>query len=121
MTASARLTLRGHEARPATLDVEYRAPRTRATRAALALAGCWLLAPIVFLLPPHLPWAIAAVLAGLYFSYRQWTGEYQVHRFEGSCPRCGAELPLPPGSRIRLPHPMVCYQCHHEPVLEVVG
>jgi hypothetical protein len=42
-----------------------------------------------------------------------------VQRFEGACPRCDNPLPLPPGSRIRLPHRMVCYKCHHEPLLEV--
>ena len=116
---SARVTLRGHEAKPAVLDVEYRDPRTRATKAAIALVGFWVAAPLLFLLPPHLPWGFGAVLAGLFFAYRQWTGEYLVKRFEGACPRCGAPLSLPPGSRIRLPHAMNCYQCHHEPVLEV--
>ena len=116
---TARLVLRGHEPRPATLDVEYRSPRTRATKALLSLVGFWVLAPLVFLLPPHIPWGVGAVLAGMYFGYRHWTGEYVVHRFEGSCPRCGSALSLPPGSRIKLPHAMNCYQCHHEPVLEV--
>lgn len=116
---SARLTLRGHEPRPAELEVEYRDARTRMTRAALSLVGLWLLAPLVFLLPPHLPWGFGAVIAGIFFAYRQWTGEYIVRRFEGGCPRCGTALSLPPGSRIRLPHAMNCYHCHHEPVLEV--
>lgn len=116
---TARLMLRGHEPRPAFLDLEYRSPRTRATRALLSLLGLWALAPLVFIVPPHIPWALLAVVSGLYLAYRQWTGEYLVHRFEGRCPRCEADLPLAPGSRIRLPHAMVCYQCHHEPVLEV--
>ena len=119
VTSAARLSLRGHEPRPAALEVEYRSPKTRATRALLSLLGFWLLAPLVAVIPPHIPWALLAFAAGIYFAARQWTGEYVVHRFEGACPRCGAALPLPAGSRIKLPHRMVCYQCHHEPVLEV--
>ena len=118
-SAPARLSLRGHEPRPAVLEVVYRSPRTRATRAILSLLGLWVLTPIVAIVPPHIPWAILAFVGGIYLAYRQWTGEYEVHRFEGVCPRCAAPLPLPSGSRIRLPHRMVCYSCHHEPVLEV--
>jgi hypothetical protein len=115
----AQLTLRGHDPRPAVLEVVYRSPRTRATKAILSLLGCWILGLVVVLIPPHIPWVIAAFVAGIYFSVRQWRGEYVVQRFQGECPRCGAALPLPPGSRIRFPHPMTCFQCHHEPVLEV--
>ncbi|MBW3629370.1 MAG: hypothetical protein KY464_08750 [Gemmatimonadetes bacterium] len=117
--ANARLTLRGHQPRAAELVVVYRAPRTRATRALLSLVGLWALAPVVAVVPPHIPWAVIAFCGGIYFAIRQWTGEYLVHRFEGACPRCAATLPLSAGSRIRLPHSMVCYSCHHEPVLEV--
>ena len=117
-SAPARLALRGHEPRPAVLEVVYRSPRSRAARALLALVGLWALAPVVALVPPHVPWALLAFLAGIYLAVRQWTGEYVVERFEGSCPRCAAPLTLQPGSRIRIPHRLVCYACHHEPVLE---
>ena len=116
---NARLSLRGHEPRPADLSVVHRSPRTRAARALLSLMGLWVLAPVVALMPPHLPWALLAFCAGIYLAVRQWSGEYVVQRFEGTCPRCARPLPLPAGSRIRLPHPMVCYGCHHEPVLEI--
>jgi hypothetical protein len=115
----ARLSLRGHQPRPAVLEVVYRPPRVRATRALLSLLGLWALAPLVAIVPPHIPWAILAFLGGIYLAFRQWTGEYVVQRFEGACPRCETPLPLPPGSRIKLPHRMVCYNCHHEPLLEV--
>ena len=121
LSGDARLTLRGHEPRPATLEIEYRAPRTRMTRALLSLLGFWVLAPLVAIVPPHVPWALLAFAAGIYFAFRQWTGEYIVHRFDGACPRCETPLPLPAGSRVRLPHQMVCYRCHHEPLLEVRG
>ena len=115
----ARLVLRAHEPQRAVLEIEYRTPRTRLTRALVALLGCWLLAPLVAIVPPHIPWAIGSVLVGVYLAVKQWTGEYIVGRFEGKCPRCASTLPLPAGTRIRLPHEMVCYACHHEPTLQV--
>lgn len=115
----ARLCLRAHEATPARLEVVRRTRQVRLTRAALALLGFWALAPVVFFLPPHLPWALASVLAGIYFAYRQWTGEYEVRAFAGACPRCGNALAIPAGARIGLPHPMHCYACQHQPTLEV--
>lgn len=119
ISAPARISLRGHEAIPARLDVIPRSGRTRLTRAVLALLGFWMLAPLVFFLPPHLPWALGAVTAGVYFAFRQWSGELVVTAFEGSCPRCGAALAIPSEARIRLPHTMNCFACHHQPVLEL--
>lgn len=117
IAASARLQLAGHEPRPASLAVTYRTPKTRATRAILSLLGFWALVPVVFFIPPHAPWALAAFGAGIFFAHRQWNGEYVVHHFEGPCPRCDSPLSLPDQARISLPHAMVCYQCHHHPVL----
>lgn len=117
VTPPARLTLSGHEATPALLEVVPRAARTRFLRALGALAICWVLVVPAALIPPHIPWALAAFLGGIYFSYKQWTGEYVVQRFEGRCPRCGSVLELKPGSKIGLPQTMTCFNCHHQPVL----
>lgn len=119
IAAPARLSLRGHDPAPARLEVVPRSRKTRTTQALLALLGFWALAPLVALLPPHIPWALAALGAGIYFAWRNWSGEYVVRGFEGSCPRCGAALEIRPESRIRLPHEMNCFACHHQPILEV--
>jgi hypothetical protein len=50
-------------------------------------------------------------------TWRSFRGRYRVQRFRGECPRCGAELTVQPGTPIDLPHPLVCYACHHEPKL----
>ena len=115
------LTLRGHEPTEAHVELEGRSRQTRTTRAILTLVGFLVLAPIVFFIPPHFPWALMAVLAGFYLSYRQWTGEYVVHSFSGKCPRCGNDLKIESGAKIKLPHEMDCYECHHKPVLQVAG
>ena len=113
------LRLRGHEPRPARLRVEVRPRQTRMTKAVLTLVGFLVLAPIVFFIPPHVPWVLLAVSAGVFLAYKQWIGEYLVHDFEGACPRCGAPLEIKPESKVRLPLVMDCYQCHHKPVLEL--
>ena len=50
-----------------------------------------------------------------------WRDRFEVTAFEGSCPRCGAPLPLPPGSKIHLPYRFDCLNCHFRPELEVSG
>jgi hypothetical protein len=111
------LKLRGHEPKPARLRVEQRPRQTRMTNAILTLVGFFVLAPIVFFIPPHIPWVLLAVSAGVFGAYKQWVGEYLVHEFQGECPRCGASLKIEPGSKIKLPLQLDCYQCHHKPVV----
>lgn len=114
---NARLVL-PHRATPARIEAEPRPAGARASRALGWLALFWALAPLVFFIPPHLPWVLAAVAAGIFFAWREWRGEYLVRSFTGSCPECGNVLSVEPGSKIGLPHSMTCYQCHHHPVLE---
>jgi hypothetical protein len=99
--------------------VTYRSRRTRLTSALLVLLGCWILAPLLFLIPPHLPWGLGALVAGLFLAYRRWTGEYVVHSFEGRCPGCDGSLTMKPDQLVQLPHTMPCYNCHQEPELKL--
>lgn len=115
----AQLRLRGHEPAPARVDLVRRTRKTRLTKTLVVLLGSWVVAPILFFIPPHVPWVLGALVAGGYFAYRQWTGEFEVNSFAGACPRCGAELTIPPGTRIGLPHRINCYSCHHESSLVV--
>jgi hypothetical protein len=118
-TANGRIVLAGHDAVPAQAEVEYRSSRTRLARSLLTLLGFWALAPLVFFIPPHIPWVLIAIGGGIYFSIRQWRGEFILRSFAGECPRCHSPLTIEPGTRIRLPHAMDCFTCHHEPALEV--
>jgi len=115
---NARLILAGHQAVPARLDATARPTRTRAIRAVLWLVGLWVLAPVVFFIPPHIPWVLGAFFGGIYMAYTQWNGHFIVNHFEGSCPRCSNPLTIKPGTKIRLPHRMTCYNCHQQPTLE---
>ena len=119
LTPPSRLMLPGHEPTPARTEITYRPRSLRLTRALMYLVGFWALAPLVFFIPPHIPWALAAVVLGIYFAWANWTGTYQVRSVQGSCPRCGNALAVEAGTKIRLPYRMTCYQCHHEPHLEI--
>jgi hypothetical protein len=115
------LTLFGYESSPARADLVPLAPSVRFTRAMVSLFCCWALAPIVFFVPPHLPWVFGAVGGGLYLAWKEWRGLYQVKHLEAACPSCGKALSIDPGKRIRLPYTIVCYGCHQEPLLEAAG
>lgn len=117
-TIAARLTLFGFGATPATIEATVRTRSERGRRAIAMLAACWAAIPIVFFIPPHLPWALGAFAAGIFLARRRWIGEYVVHGFDGRCPRCGHALSLKPGSLLRLPCAVTCFHCHHDPWLE---
>jgi hypothetical protein len=114
-----RLALPGHAPVPARVEVSMRSGRTRLIRASLALLVCWGSIPLVFFIPPHLPWVLLAFAAGIYFAQAQGRGRLVAHDFAGACPRCGNALTLAPGTRINLPQAMTCYHCHHQPRLEI--
>jgi hypothetical protein len=103
--------------------VELRAiQRTRGERAALTaltLAGGLLLAPLAFLIPPHLESGAIAFLLALYFARRAWVGEWHTVSMAGPCPRCDATVRLKPGTVLYLPHTLHCDGCRAELWLEI--
>lgn len=113
------IRLGGHPSTEGTLDAIARPPGERASRAVGTLLLFLAIGAAVFFIPPHIPWVLAAVGAGVFFSLRQWRGEYRVQRFSGNCPRCGHALEIAPGDGIRLPMKLTCFNCHHEPTLSL--
>jgi hypothetical protein len=116
---AARLVLAGHAPTPARVQVRPRPRKQRMTRALTLLVVFWALVPLVFFIPPHLPWALGAFAAGIYFALRSLRGEYVVDALSGACPRCGEPLEVAPGTLVKLPYTVTCYGCHHEPALQV--
>jgi hypothetical protein len=113
----ARIVLGGHPSRPARL-VARRYPGWARLARTLAFVVLWIASTVgtlVFTFDPFV--ASLPFLMGISFVYRSWKGRFRVEEFEAACPRCGEELKLEPGSKIDLPHPLVCYSCHHEPEL----
>ena len=113
------VTLRAHRSAPAHVELAYRPLPGRVARAAAALICCWGPIPLIAWIPPHYPWVLLAVVAGIYLSRRSFTGRYRVSYFAGICPRCGQPISLGLDRCISLPHTLTCYHCHFEPRLEV--
>lgn len=115
----AQLTLRAHAAAPARVELLCNPAGRRALQSAAWLVLFWGAIPFLLWVPPHYPWAAAALISGAYLSYRSWTGRYTIRSFAGICPRCGSPLALGVDRTVDLPHTLTCFSCHFEPTLEV--
>ena len=115
----ARITLFGFDVVPANARIEARSVGWRVLRASIALASGLIVAPVVFLVPPHAPWALGAFGIGLLTARRRWAEVHTLHFFEGACPRCGEGVSLSHPVRLRYPHPISCPSCHYELTLSV--
>lgn len=116
------IVLPGHRDVRAAVEVVRYSSGRRVWRTVL-LAGVSVLATaaafVVTIFDPFL--SSIPLLVGATATWRSWKGRFRVTRFEGACPRCAEPIPLRPGSRIASPHPLVCYECHHEPELYLAG
>lgn len=117
----ATLHLPGTGTAPAHVEMIYQPRATRLARTLLVLFVTALTIPVVFFIPPHLPWVLAVLLGGGYLAWRFWKGEFYVSSFEGACPRCGTALELKPGARVRRRQALECLGCHRTPELIVDG
>src|SRR5262245_22145821 len=88
----ARLSLFGFVPTPATLTALRRARAERVLRAIFAAATAVVVAPMVFLIPPHIEWVILTVITGLYWTRKSWIAEFEVESLEAVCPRCYAKV-----------------------------
>jgi len=113
------VSLFGHSPTSARLVLEPRSRGWRTRKAAVPLFIGLAVAPLVALLPPHAPWALVALATGAILARRKWKERYTIQDARARCPRCDAELPLAEGSRLRIPHPVTCPDCGHEPVVEI--
>lgn len=106
---SARLGISGQttEARARLLE---RTPRWWRTSALKELAW-WMLAPVVFFIPPHLPWVLLVLGLGAFRAF----GRLREHRtllwLHGPCPRCGTVQEFAELGRLRDPHMAQCASC----------
>lgn len=117
----ARIVLPGHEDTVARVDVDEVSFGARVTRT-MVMAAVWAtITTATFLITMFDPFMTSLpALVGTMAVYRGWKGRFQVRSFRGGCPRCGADIQLKPNSRVSVPHPLVCYACHHEPKLVLV-
>jgi len=114
LVPTARVVLGGHPSLAAHLEATLYPAWARVVRT-LAFVAFWIGSTVFTMVLTFDPFvsALPFFLSGS-LVYRSWKGKYRVAAFQGACPRCATELQVKPGSRISLPHPLVCYQCHRE-------
>ena len=116
---AARLELPGSGTVPADVEMVYQPRATRMSRAIITLVVSWFMLPVVFFIPPHIPWVLLVFFGGLWLAWRVWKGEFYVSSFKGACPKCGTALELKPGARVRRTQTLECFGCHRRPELIV--
>lgn len=109
----------GQPATPAAVFVRARTDSERTLRTALALLGTMVVAPAAFLVPPHAPWGVGALLGGLILTRRQWAHTHSLMALEADCPNCGSPLAAVDGTRLKEPHPLSCDHCQREVTIHV--
>jgi hypothetical protein len=115
-----RLELFGAQPRPAVVEVTPRPRGKRMTRALATLGTALVLAALVALIPPHVPWLLGVLAVGIWRARAEWRGEYHLHEFAGACPRCGEALKLE-DRYITPPLVVHCDACHSQPRLSLDG
>ena len=118
-TVPGTLRVFGHDDTVAELHVLPRGTAWRASRAGGFIIAGLLAAPVVALLPPHVAWAMAAVLTGLFFGLRKWGERHTLLELSGPCPRCGSTIRLGSPTRLRNPWNLSCESCRHAATLTV--
>ncbi len=116
--AQAHVALFGFEPTTATLDLRPRARSWRVRGVVRILAITIVVAPAVAVIPPHAPWVLGVLAAGIILARRRWKEHFTLDAVHGTCPRCGGPLSASPG-RLRAPHPLSCDACGHEVSVEV--
>ena len=90
--------------------------RTAAWRRSSALMqlGIWLLAPVVFWIPPHIPWVLTVLAVGAVRALNRFREHRTLVSLEGACPKCGNEQVFRETGRMKAPHAVHCAACHWE-------
>ncbi len=116
--AAGEAVLFGFAPQPVAATIRPRTRTWRMTGAARTMGIALLVAPAVAVLPPHAPWLIGALAAGVVLARRRWMERFTLLDVRGACPKCGAALEVRTG-RLRDPHPLACEGCHQTSTLRL--
>jgi len=114
----ARVTLFGFEATQAVASIQPRGRRWRVGGAAKTMGIFLLIAPVAAIVPPHAPWGIGALAAGVFLARRRMIERFTLIDLEGTCPKCEQALRVK-RTRLRTPHAITCEGCHHQASLKL--
>jgi hypothetical protein len=79
------------------------------------LAIFWLLAPVAFFIPPHIPWVLLLLGIGAMRAWNRLHERRTVYELHGVCPKCGTEQDFSELGRMREPvHTVQCASCRWE-------
>jgi hypothetical protein len=109
----ARLVFAGGEWSEARARVIERSAAWRRS-AALMQLGWWLLAPLVFWLPPHIPWVLLVLGIGAFRALNRFREYRTLVSLRGACPKCGTEQEFRELGRMKQPHAVHCAACRWE-------
>jgi hypothetical protein len=114
----ARLVFAGGQWTEARARVIDRSAAWRRSSALMQL-GWWLLAPIVFWIPPHVPWVLAVLAVGAVRALNRFRERRTLVSLRGACPKCGTEQEFPETGRMKQPHTVTCAHCKWELQVQV--
>jgi hypothetical protein len=114
----ARVTLFGFEATQAVASIQPRGGRWRVGGAARTMGIFLVIAPVVAIIPPHAPWGIGALAAGVILARRRMIECFTLIDLDGTCPKCDQALRVKQ-TRLRTPHAITCEGCHHQASLKL--
>ena len=120
-TPPARFEAFGFQPTPARVRLAKRSASWRMTRALLSLFLGLGLAPVVALLPPHIPWAAGSIIAGCWFAWRFSRERVTLLSYDGTCPRCSGEVQAEPRAPLASSQGVHCGSCGQGLVLEIEG
>jgi hypothetical protein len=108
----------GFASTEAGIDAIARPASWRATRALLA-AGIGIgVAPVVAIVPPHIPWALGSLIGGAVFARKRATEHFTLRSLTAKCPRCAGPLSTDAG-RLAATRQLHCDQCGLDSILHV--
>lgn len=76
-----------------------------------------LLAPVVIVFPPHIPWPLVAITVGVVGYYMRRGQRAQVVGGEADCPECG-KFQILEGGNAEFPMAHFCTECRERSLLE---
>lgn len=110
---AARLVFAGGEWTQARARVIERTPAWRRSSALMQL-GWWVAAPVVFWIPPHIPWVLTVLAIGAVRALNRFREYRTLVSLAGPCPKCGTEQEFREVGRMKQPHAVHCAHCRWE-------